>query len=134
MHALCWRGDVDVAHAALDASTDGRAAATARNFHGRTPAHLLCAGSRPYFSGAMGRASLLRRLLDLGADVNAADGRGETPLHEACRSGDPLLVKTLVARGADELASNNRAQIPVQVAGPPHHKSTVGSSGFHHGL
>ncbi|KAH8046112.1 hypothetical protein JL722_13830 [Aureococcus anophagefferens] len=48
LHALCWRGDIELATRELDRARDPRALARARNAQGRTPAPL-CAGSRPFF-------------------------------------------------------------------------------------
>lgn len=117
LHAACWRGDAREAERALEDAEDEGAAVRATNRAGRTPLHLLCAGSRPYFSGASGRTALAKALVAAGADARAADGRGKTPLHEACAAGDDLLVKALLAAGADELAADDRGRLPVDLAG-----------------
>jgi len=49
-----------------------------------------------------------RLMLDHGADVNARDDSGATPLHEAVRQGKIELVKEFVARGADVNARTER--------------------------
>ena len=48
--------------------------------------------------------SAVRRLLQQGADVNAAQGDGMTALHWAVRHGDVELGKTVNNAGADENA------------------------------
>lgn len=48
-----------------------------------------------------GDADLVRGLLALDADVNAADRRGRTPLTYAAWSGDEETVRVLLDRGAD---------------------------------
>jgi len=45
-----------------------------------------------------------RRLVEGGADVNARQRDGFTPLHEAAQNGDGELVEYLLARGADPAA------------------------------
>ena len=40
-------------------------------------------------------------LLDLGADVNAIDNNGDTPMHGAAYGAYPTVVKLLAERGAD---------------------------------
>ncbi|GMH40239.1 hypothetical protein BSKO_08143 [Bryopsis sp. KO-2023] len=53
-----------------------------------------------------GRLSLLKALVERGADVNALDygGMRRTPLHWACQKGHVKCVEVLVAAGADTTA------------------------------
>ena len=44
-------------------------------------------------------------LLDAGADVNEADGEGETALHKAAKAGHSEVVAALLTAGADPLVS-----------------------------
>ena len=60
-----------------------------------------------------------RSVLDLGADVNAADLRGNTALHDAVRRGFESVVELLAARGADVNATNERDQTPLSLAETP---------------
>src|SRR5689334_16024158 len=54
-------------------------------------------GSLPLIAAlAVGKESVVRLLLDLGANVNHPDG----PLHRAAKSGRPNLVRLLLERGA----------------------------------
>ena len=48
-----------------------------------------------------GRAACLELLRDAGADLEAADGDGMTPLHYAARRGDTKIVSILVDEGVD---------------------------------
>ena len=48
-----------------------------------------------------GRAACLELLRDAGADLEAADGDGMTPLHHAARRGDTKIVSILVDEGVD---------------------------------
>jgi hypothetical protein len=47
-----------------------------------------------------GDAELVKRLALSGADPNALDGRGRTPLHAAADGGDPAVVRLLIDNGA----------------------------------
>ncbi len=54
-----------------------------------------------------------------GADVNARDLNGYTPLHHAAARGDNDLIEYLVLRGADPLAVSRRGQTTVDMANGP---------------
>jgi ankyrin repeat protein len=54
-----------------------------------------------------------------GADVNARDLNGYTPLHHAAARGDNDLIEYLVTRGADPLAVSRRGQTTVDMANGP---------------
>ena len=71
---------------------------------------------------------LARILIDLGVDVNAADGRGNTPLHDAVRKDFGSVVEFLVASGADINAVNQRDQTPLILAETP--QSIPGTNGL----
>ena len=55
-------------------------------------------------------------LLDRGADVNAADNAGETPLHCASREDEVDAVTLLLDRGADVNVADNNGQTPLHYA------------------
>jgi ankyrin repeat protein len=55
-------------------------------------------------------------VLKLGADANAPDANGDTPLHVAVSNGDLLLSKRLVALGAEVNARNRAGLTPLQLA------------------
>jgi ankyrin repeat protein len=56
-------------------------------------------------------------LLGLGLPINAATAQGDTPLHVATTGrGSPLIVRHLVAKGADLSARNKRGQTALEAA------------------
>jgi ankyrin repeat protein len=56
---------------------------------------------------------------ELGADVNARDHNGYTPLHHAAARGDNDLIKYLVSKGADVKALSRSGQTTVDMANGP---------------
>ncbi|MEZ5419941.1 MAG: ankyrin repeat domain-containing protein [Vicinamibacterales bacterium] len=56
---------------------------------------------------------------ELGADVNARDHNGYTPLHHAAARGDVALIKYLVSKGADVTAVARTGQTTVDMANGP---------------
>jgi ankyrin repeat protein len=54
-----------------------------------------------------------------GADVNARDLNGYTPLHHAAARGDNDLIEYLVTKGADPMAVSRRGQTTVDMANGP---------------
>ena len=64
-----------------------------------TPLHAACRGG--------GSETVVRLLVELGANINAIDARLGTPLHAACRRGSEKIVRLLV-----ELGANINANVP----------------------
>ncbi|XP_066301845.1 protein fem-1 homolog CG6966-like [Branchiostoma lanceolatum] len=60
--------------------------------------------------------SLVRILIDAGCDVNAANDRGNTPLHQAAMSGNIPLIKLLLKHGADPYVANSANILPIDCA------------------
>ncbi len=67
-------------------------------------------------------AEMVRVLLDAGADANARDGAGVTPLHHAAHQGRVDCLKLLLAAGADPEMADNAGRRPADEAahGPAH--------------
>jgi ankyrin repeat protein len=58
-------------------------------------------------------------LEELGADVNARDLNGYTPLHHAAARGDDDLIRYLMDRGADLMVVSRKGQTTVDMANGP---------------
>ena len=57
-------------------------------------------------------------LLDAGADPNARDEDGRTPLHVAASSNNPDVIATLLEAGADPAARDEQGKFPWDYAEP----------------
>ncbi|MGD8787012.1 MAG: ankyrin repeat domain-containing protein, partial [Phycisphaerales bacterium] len=64
----------------------------------------------------MGNADQVRSLLSEGADINARDRIGGTPLHTAVQNRNLELIELLLDEGADIDARNNSGQTPLHLA------------------
>jgi ankyrin repeat protein len=59
---------------------------------------------------------IVKRLIDMGADIEARNRWGYSPLHCACKEGHVDIVKLLMERGADIEATTNYGDTPILVA------------------
>lgn len=59
---------------------------------------------------------MLELLLQYGANINASDANGQTPLHRCILGGKAALVKMLLTRGADPHAVNGEGKTPVELS------------------
>ena len=62
-----------------------------------------------------GTLAAVRLAVELGADVSAVDGVGNTALHHIVDKGFDTVVEFLAARGADLDATNTRGQTPLAI-------------------
>jgi ankyrin repeat protein/outer membrane biosynthesis protein TonB len=67
-------------------------------------------------AGSFGDLVMVQTLISAGADVNAADKNGMTPLIWAARWGDPQRVEALVNAGADVNARDNTGKTAMDYA------------------
>uniref|UniRef100_A0A7S4KPP2 Uncharacterized protein n=2 Tax=Guillardia theta TaxID=55529 RepID=A0A7S4KPP2_GUITH len=68
-----------------------------------------------HFAAFTGRPDLVKWLLDKGAQCDARDNKGRTPLAR-CASGDVECVKILIQRGADVDLADNEGITPLHYA------------------
>lgn len=114
LHLAGHFGQTAAAGRLLDRGADP--GALSRNRSGNTALHAALAGRR--FETA-------RLLVERGADVNAADAEGWTPVHLAAHSGDEDMVRFLLERGASPIAVNANGQIAADLAEQNGHEAVA---------
>ena len=71
------------------------------------------------------RTDVIQVLIDAGADIDAKNSEGRSPLHSACASGELDVVKMLVEAGAGVRATNDRGEPCLFLAARCGHTETV---------
>lgn len=72
-----------------------------------------------------GDLQLVKEALAAGAEVNAKDNCGKTPLHKAAFWGHKETVKFLIKKGAGVNAQNNEKNTPLDLAKKEGHQAVV---------
>ncbi|MFZ2956022.1 MAG: ankyrin repeat domain-containing protein [Candidatus Ozemobacteraceae bacterium] len=67
-------------------------------------------------AAARGQIETVKRALANGATVNCLDEEGNTPLHQAARNGQKMIVELLLKNGADKQIKNMWDQTPLDLA------------------
>ena len=73
-----------------------------------------------HIAAASEHVEIVRALLDAGADVKAADVRGNTPLHLAAYGGSAAIVRLLLEAGAPQSVRNKESLTPAGAATQSH--------------
>ncbi|ORX78126.1 ankyrin [Anaeromyces robustus] len=81
-----------------------------RDYEGETPLH------KAYIQYRYCKKYIIDKLLKRGANINAKDNEGETPLIIACKYGNEKVVKVLVDYGADINKQDNEGYTPIFIA------------------
>jgi ankyrin repeat protein len=103
----CFFGRESVARWLVEQGADIRV--TAKNEMQVQPVHAAAAG-------ADRSLAILTLLLERGANANARQGGGFTPLHTAAQNNDPAMASLLLSHGADPTLANDEGRTPLDLA------------------
>jgi ankyrin repeat protein len=117
LHNTARNGDTDLVRTVVEYGADVRAVMS----DGTTALHLVCDLSNASVSKMTERLAIIQILLDHGANVNARDQTGSTPLHASwscakystCFGPDPFNL--LLKKSADRSATNKDMKTPVDL-------------------
>jgi len=103
------------------------AAPSAADRNGRTPLHRLAVPDEPPPSGFGGLSdfdandracAIVDSLIAHGADINACNHEGRTPLHDAAQAGHEPLAQALLRHGADVERTDRHGKTALDLATP----------------
>lgn len=80
---------------------------------GQTALHLACSIS--FLSSSSKQVKMVKFLIRKGAEVNAKDDKGRTPLHLACSSNCEQVIGLLIREGADIRMEDENGKTPVNL-------------------
>ena len=63
-----------------------------------------------------GKDDILQLLIENGADINAKDNQGNSPIYIAVKNNEIRILRILIEKGADINAKNNLGQSPLHLA------------------
>jgi hypothetical protein len=114
LHVAAAGYRIEIAKMLLAAGADATAA---KNHRRSQPVHYAADGSleNPAWD-AKRQVQMIRLLLDAGAEVNAQDKNGATPLHRAVRTRCAAAVKFLLEAGANPKIANKPGSTPFHLA------------------
>jgi cytohesin len=105
----------------LDWAIDDEIADLIRNHGGKTGEE----STALIDAAADGNIEVVKQLLAAGANVNAKNKWGGTPLHWAARGGHKEIVELLIAKGANVNAKNDEDGTPLHLAADRGHTEVV---------
>ena len=132
LHKACQTGNPEIIKLLLD---NDKNSLKSRDNYGNTPLHLACLKgnniksleiisqynpnyelTNQFQSSALHSAcsstgpdapKIVKLLINKGADINAIDNKNQTPLHIACKTGNPEIIKLLLDNDKDSLKSRD---------------------------
>jgi len=110
LHLASYYGAPDVVRLLLERRADVNA--FTKNFLENMPIHAAAAGRR---------LAICELLLDVGADVNAKQHGGFTPLHAPAQNGDRDMVELFLSRGADPSMLTDEGKTAADIAAAQGH-------------
>jgi hypothetical protein len=115
LHSVVCYGDVEMVQELLDLQAD----VDIRNENDRSP--LLFTSKRPIHSheppnSPQSFTNIARSSLYRGADINARNNEGRTPLHMATLVGQIEVIRVLLGHGADVGAEDKQGKTPFSLA------------------
>lgn len=109
---VAWSNDRAVVEALLEAGADP----LARDDRGRAADPTSCMNWNTEGFSRLAHPGEFELCLELGEDVGARDGDGNTPLHLATEADRPAAVTILLVAGADPNTPNNSGATPLHMA------------------
>lgn len=104
----CWTGDLSSKSSARSSNVSvENELLSMEELDGCSLLHLAC---------EFADIGMLELLLQYGANVNASDSRGQTPLHRSILKGKASTARLLLTRGADPQTINGEGKTALEIA------------------
>ena len=117
VHATTKNGCVFLSPRPTPLHAHVRYARTSNKTHSNTPLH--------FASGTGSHETCVHRLLEAGANIEARNKNGNTPLLWAARGGNADVIAALLQAGADKAAQNSAGQDALELARTRGHAACV---------